>query len=500
MFKSIFKKYIAAFLAIILVSFTLLIIIMNSIVTSYSMDVKRKLMENAAQNIIHALNSTMSIVEKDFNSLVFTGNYMIEEYLKISADNTESLIFITDAEGNILVSSDPFYASKKVSKNIMKDVFVNRDANSYTNSDLGGLYKEKNLNYIYPIVYEITGSGNDVNTQDAGVRVGAIFISSLHAADIIEQMGEALIISLLWVFAVALIAVYLISEKITEPLKEMSNAAKAFAQGKLDVRVPVRGHDEIAELAVAFNNMADSLVKAEDMRRTFLANVSHDLRTPMTTIAGFIDGILDGAIPPEKHSYYLGVIASEVRRLSRLVNSLLDISRMQAGERKFEKVSFDICEMARQIILSFEKRVDEKKLDIAFNCDDEKIYVFADRDAIYQVIYNLCDNAVKFSERSGELAINIIKKDKKILFSVRNTGSGIAKEDQPYLFDRFYKSDKSRGLDKTGVGLGLYIVKTIIDQHEERIWVESEENSYCKFVFTLREGVYIKDNNERTLK
>lgn len=135
------------------------------------------------------------------------------------------------------------------------------------------------------------------------------------------------------------------------------------------------------------------------MRRTFLANVSHDLRTPMTTISGFIDGIIDGAIPPEKHEYYLDVIRTEIRRLSRLVGNLLDITRIQAGERKFNKTAFDICEMARLILISFEQKIDQKKLDVEFECKKEKMIVYADRDAIYQILYNICDNAVKFSKR-----------------------------------------------------------------------------------------------------
>ena len=167
----------------------------------------------------------------------------------------------------------------------------------------------------------------------------------------------------------ALIAVYFISEMVIGPLKNMSRAAKSFAAGRFDVRVPVRGSDEVAELAVAFNNMAESLANLENMRNTFMANVSHDLRTPMTTIAGFIDGIVAGAIPPDKHEYYLGIIASEVRRLSRLVASLLDISRMQAGDRKFSMSRFDICEMTRQILISFEQKIDAKRLEVEFECE-----------------------------------------------------------------------------------------------------------------------------------
>jgi signal transduction histidine kinase len=235
--------------------------------------------------------------------------------------------------------------------------------------------------------------------------------------------------------------------------------------------------------------MADSLENLENMRNTFMANVSHDLRTPMTTISGFIDNILVGAIPPEEQPYYLGIIKEEVRRLSRLVSSLLDISRLQAGDRKFNISSFDICETARLILISFEQMIDEKKLDVDFECDEERIFVKADKDAIYQVLYNVCDNAVKFSSIGGKYKISITlaeeNKQKKVRVSVYNEGEGIPEEDLPFVFERFYKADKSRGMDKKGVGLGMFISKTIIEAHGESIFVESKKDEFCQFTFTL---------------
>jgi signal transduction histidine kinase len=267
----------------------------------------------------------------------------------------------------------------------------------------------------------------------------------------------------------------------------MSHAAKSFAAGKFDVRVPVHGNDEVAELATAMNNMAQSLEALDKMRTSFMANVSHDLRTPMTTISGFIDSILEGAIPAEQQSYYLGIVSEEVKRLSRLVTQLLDLSRIQAGDRKFVSAPFDVCEVSRLILISFEQKIDAKRLEVEFECDDEHMYVLADRDAMYQIVYNLVDNAVKFSREHGALRICIdrVKRGQKIRLRIYNEGQGIAKEDLPYVFERFYKSDKSRGLDKKGVGLGLYIAKTIIEAHHESISVDSEAGAWCEFTFTL---------------
>jgi signal transduction histidine kinase len=298
-------------------------------------------------------------------------------------------------------------------------------------------------------------------------------------------MVKAIVIASLWVMLAALVAVYIITERIIGPLKDMSRMAKEFAAGNYDARVKARGKDEVAQLAVAFNNMAASISKLELMRNTFVANVSHDLRTPMTTISGFIDNILSGAIPAEKRDYYLKLIRTEVQRLARLVSSLLDISRIQAGERRFDRHPFDICEMARRILISFEAKIEEKRLEIGFACDEERIYAVADHDAIYQILYNLCDNAVKFSREGGALTVSLHEDGEKLTVSVYNEGEGIAESDLPFVFERFYKGDKSRGLDKSGAGLGLFIAKTIMDAHNERIWVESEQGVYCRFSFTL---------------
>jgi signal transduction histidine kinase len=217
-----------------------------------------------------------------------------------------------------------------------------------------------------------------------------------------------------------------------------------------------------------------------------MSDVSHDLRSPMTSISGFIDGIIDGVIPPEKHEYYLRIISDEVKRLSRLVTTLLDLSRIQAGKRKFAMSEFDICEMARQILISFEQKINAKKLDVSFEMDEDRMNVIADRDAIYQVLYNLCDNAVKFSADSGRLSISIRRiKGRKVQIEVFNEGAGVSSEDINYVFERFYKSDKSRGLNKSGAGLGLFISKTIMDAHDQKIWVDSEPGKNCCFSFTL---------------
>jgi len=286
----------------------------------------------------------------------------------------------------------------------------------------------------------------------------------------------------------ALIAIYFITERLVSPIRAMSRAARAFAAGKFDVRIESSGNDEVAELATAFNNMANSMQHSTEVQRLFLANVSHDLRTPMTTIKGYIENIQSGAIPQDKVPHYLGVISTEVTRLSRLVSSLLDITKIQAGERKFDIKPFDICEMAREIIIFSEQRLEAKQLDVMFDADRDNMFVNADRESIHQILSNICDNAIKFSKDGGRYEVSIKDAGPKTVVSVYNEGIGIAEEELPYVFDRFYKSDKSRGLDKTGVGLGLFIARTIIEAHNETIKVESEYGKWCRFTFTLQKA------------
>lgn len=480
MFKSVFAKYISAFLLIILISFLIIIAIITSIINNYSKDIKIGIMETAANASGVYLQSEMkNSGSDDLRELTLIYREDIERMLSVISSNSDDLtVLLSDPEGKILVAVGS-ESAEILPQAVVHHSFIEKANNGTHVFQMGkafGIFKAPHLAYGIPIA------------DEDGRVYGNLFVcsSSLIMMDIIEKITRAIVLAILWVMMAAAIAVYFITEKVTGPLKRISLAARQFASGKFDTRVPVSGSDEVAELAVAFNNMAESLDNYDTMRNTFISNVSHDLRTPMTSISGFVDGIIDGVIPPERHDYYLRLVSNEVKRLSRLVASLLDLSRIQAGERKFTMAAFDICEMGRQVIISFEQKIEEKKLDVEFNCDEDNISVLADRDAIYQIMYNLCDNAVKFSAEGGLLKLSITRiKNKKILVSVFNEGQGISSADLPYVFERFYKSDKSRGLNKSGVGLGLYISKTIIDAHGEKIWVESEFEKNCRFSFTL---------------
>jgi signal transduction histidine kinase len=280
-------------------------------------------------------------------------------------------------------------------------------------------------------------------------------------------------------------AIYATTYRWSKPLKMMSAAAKSMAKGDFSRRIPIMSDDEIGELSASFNQMTNSLVQLESMRRSFIANVSHELKTPMTTISGFIDGILDGTIDSDKESYYLNIVSKEVKRLSRLVESMLSLSKLESGENKINPVSFDLCETICNVVISQEQRINEKSINIIGLDGLVSTNICADRDLIYQVIYNLTDNAIKFTNENGNISFSLSQTNDKIVFTINNTGDIIPKNDLPHIFERFYKSDKSRSDKKNSTGLGLYIVKTIIKLHKGTVYVQSNEEIGTTFTVNL---------------
>jgi len=293
------------------------------------------------------------------------------------------------------------------------------------------------------------------------------------------------ILSAVGCLCVAYIGVYFLSKRMTDPLLQISTAAKQFANGDFSYRVNVQSNDEIAELAQTLNDMASALDKLEGSRRSFVANVSHELKTPMTSIAGFIDGILDGTIPKEKEKYYLKIVSDEVRRLSRLVVAMLNMSKIESGDFVMKYHNYDISEQIINVLLTFEQKIEQKNIEI-FGLDKlATTNVNADPDMIYQVIYNIVDNAVKFTNVNGYISVNLTDEDDFVRVSIKNSGNGIKSEELSKIFERFYKVDKSRSLDAKGAGLGLYIVKTMVEMHGGKIWAQSKEPKSAEFIFTL---------------
>lgn len=500
-FKNIYTRYMAIFMAIIILTVTVLGIIITTLIENFSIDSRKKELSNVAVTFETFLGK-ISDSETTLEDKIRERESTLLSALSINFMTTPNCkVLATDKDGNIIMSAFKDEDTGEIQINYGENSTADIEEIKKTTipqETMEEILKEKdismrrNCNGFFSSNVILFASVIENENSDTLGTVIAYTLSS-KKGDMMSAMMRSIIIAVVWISIVALVAIYGVSYSVMKPLREISVAVNEFSRGNFSVRIPVRGNDELADLATSFNNMASALQSKDEMQRSFLSSASHDLRTPMTTIAGFIDGILDGAIPPEKQEYYLTIIKNEIKRLSRLVTSLLDISRLQSGERKFEMKNFNICEMVRQTVISFETQIEIKELDVEFDFDDFDMYVKGDKDAINQVIYNLCHNAIKFSYEKGKYRVSVKDCDKKIKFSIYNEGIGISPEDQPYVFDRFYKGDKSRGLDKTGVGLGLFITKTIIEAHGEKISVQSEYGKNCTFSFTLPKGEKTND-------
>ena len=380
---------------------------------------------------------------------------------------------ICNEQGHVLLTSDERLVGSIVTlpRDLMEDVLTE---GLFEGPHTVGVYAQKQMVVGVPV------------TDGDGMLVG-IVLAVTETTELLEMwrsfIGLFLLTSAI-ILMVSFVTTSLVSMRQIQPIREMVQATRAYADGEFDVRLRTDDlGEEMEELASSFNSMADSLAEMERQRRDFIANVSHELKTPMTTIAGYTDGILDGTIPPARERQYLQIISDESRRLSRLVRRMLDISQIQSKEMK--KTEFDVCESMRLSLLSMEQRILQRELDVEAEIPEDSVMVLGDNDLITQVIYNLLENATKFAVPRSTLYLGLRCTGEKAVVTVRNEGLSIAPEEIPLLFERFHKSDKSRGVDKDGYGLGLYVVKTILDQHKEEITVTSG-GGVTAFAFTVQ--------------
>ncbi len=399
--------------------------------------------------------------------------------LDIISQVTDADVVICDHNGYIILCSDALtgcdHEGWQLNREYLTTVIEN---GSYTATGvIQNLYPDERYVVSSPIL-----NGNQPK--------GIVIVSTPTAAtnQILNRISNIFLTAAAFVVLLAVLAVTAFARRESRPLRDMAKAANAFAHGNLKARVRLEEDysEEMEELALAFNNMALSLQKSEYQRQEFVANVSHELKTPMTTISGYIDGILDGTIPENRREYYLRIVSDETKRLSRLVRSMLDISQLQKEEGipEDKKMHFDLEECAGQVLITFEKKINDKKLDVDVDFPEHPVYTFANRDYVTQVIYNLLDNAVKFCPEGRTLGLKIREGGSKAYISVSNEGDTIPAEELPLVFDRFHKLDKSRSQNRDGWGLGLYIVKTIVCSHGENISVSSKDGK-TEFTFTM---------------
>ena len=419
-------------------------------------------------------------------SYLETGRYLTMEELRsdpgfqqlasFAAMVSDVDFMICDEEGHVLLSTDETLDGRVLTMPADMTRSIMEEGSSSRRDDLDGLYQSKRFVVGVPAV----------NSETLAV-VGEVFaVATMTSLDTMWRGFVGLFFMTSFVsLMIAFMSASIAAMRQVKPIREMAQATRLYAEGDFDVRMRDYGrNDEVGELAASFNNMAESLQQTERQRREFIANISHELKTPMTTIAGYTDGILDGTIPPENERRYLQIISNESRRLSRMVRRMLDVSQLQAIDPLRGGNHFDICESMRRVLISMEQKINDRHLDVDADIPEEPILVLGDNDMITQVIYNLLENATKFAREGTALYLGITAIDGKARVTVRNLGDTIPADELPLLFERFHKSDKSRSEDKDGVGLGLYIVKTILEQHKEKINVTSEDG-VTTFTFSL---------------
>lgn len=481
--KPLFLKYFTIMTALILVSYFVLTSALFVFLSNrWSKEKKETLTDNVTRNAQYCerIFGSCSNDEELNNAMLLVCNNLGVTSGAINAD-----VFFCNVQGKVVLCKESF------SHNFGND----EECKLHKNFDLPDSIMETVENGLYISDEKIPGIF-DERTFLAGapVKVNGKVIGAVFAAEAVdnsfrEYTGNILrmyLSSALFAVSLSFLVVYAFTAKLTNPLQQMSNATKAYAQGDFSKRVAVRGSDEFAELCQSFNRMASALSILESSRRSFVANVSHELKTPMTTIGGFIDGMLDGTIPPERHEEYLQIVSNEIKRLSRLVTSMLNLSKIEAGELEPKYSDFDISSVIIDCMLNFEQAIEKNNITVEGFENIRTVMVHADRDMIHQVIYNLVDNAVKFTPENGTISVFAGENDSnQIYVSIQNTGDGISPEEIGRVFERFYKVDKSRSYDVKSAGLGLYLCKTIVEMHGGKIFAESIEGQFTRVTVLL---------------
>ncbi|SKA95405.1 hypothetical protein SAMN05443428_11825 [Caloramator quimbayensis] len=463
--KSLFTKLITTYFIILVISYSLVAVFLSYWFYSYYKDQKTKELiregvnlNSIVSNYVHGkadaskLKYELSVIDRLLNARI----WLIDNYGYIygySGDETDKIT------GKQITSTEIDEVRKR-------NIIVKTGS-------FKGMFSTPMLTVGMPIII------------DGQVRSVVFLHSPLNEiTNALKRVFFVIWMAAFFAILISAFIIYYFSDRILiKPLGRINETAKLISKGEFDRRVDLTSDDEIGDLAKSFNYMADSLENLEKMRRSFIANISHELRSPMTSINGFLSGIIDGTIPQEKTSYYLKIVYDEIKRLIRLINDLLDLARLESGEFSLSIGTFDINELIRQRIIKFEDKINKKKINVEVVLTGNKLKVKGDRDRIDQVITNLVDNAIKFVPEEGLIEIKTEIKEDRLLVSVFNNGPSIPKDEIAYIWDRFHKVDKARSKGG-GTGLGLSIARQIINQHKQTIWVESGDKG-TKFTFTL---------------
>ena len=363
----------------------------------------------------------------------------------------------------------------------------------YTDPELQQIYQAAragnvhDLNLYQSEGFPILSASRIVTAQDGAECLVLVLDDASDIREINRIVSIRVMLAFLVGALIAVILVYATTNRVTRPFMETNEIVQRYSRGDYSARIPISNIKEATKLAVSFNNMADQLEDLEASRRSFVANVSHELRSPLTSMKGFLEAMQDGTIGPEDHEKYLNIVLSETRRMASMVNDLLDLTRIESGKTALRLEVFDINELIRRTLITFEARIYEKKMEMEVKFAQDQYFVEADNAQISQVLRNLIDNALKYSPDERRLRIATYAMNREVYVAIQDFGYGIPEENVPHVFDRFYKVEKAHTPSKqSGTGLGLSIVKRIIDQHGQTITLKSAKGKGSMFTFTLK--------------
>ncbi len=475
--KTLFTRIFLTMVLVLAASSFLCMALLYSQLGTYAFKTQSEVLVDIAS---HAAELTGQILSEEFDEESDeTARWIIQKNIDMQSRNNNCTVVVLNSNAGIILSSG---STDYIDLNGNHNAQIDKALQGKSASDI--VTKSKN-----GVGMDCFVAAEPFYVENNGEKMlwGAVVVYKpmpeirQTRSNVMRLILMSQIISILIAFLVS----FVLARSIARPISKLNSAAKAVAAGDFTKKIDHKSKDEIGELIASFNHMTDALREIDDTRSNFVSNVSHELRTPMTIISGFVEGIVDGTISEEESGKYLSIVLSESRRLSRLVTELLETSRLESGKTKLVMKPVNINEMLRKGIISYEQAITNKKIDVEAEFMYEDSYALCDEDSIYRVIINLMDNAIKFTPEGGVIRIKSALSGRKVEVSIENTGQGISEKDLSHIWERFYKTDRSRGMDKKGVGLGLYLVKTIINQHNNRIWAESKEGEYTRFTFTL---------------
>ena len=482
---NLFFRYMGFSIASVTISFLVLYIIFLMFVSGNWNSDRMDVLTSNAMVIAEKTASLMSddVTEEDS----YDSALALADTLNTVSDTIEADVFLCDAEGRLVLCRhmvDTQTHTLQTGECETHSGFAM--PSSILNKTSGNGYSTvASLPKPFSGAKQVIGGAQIIRSGMPSGYVYAISTSYNILSPYSKNLTKMFVIAALISLIIMVLLSYVFAAQLVRPMEKMSRLTKQYSKGNFSERLEVRGAKEQQELAESLNDMATSLSVIEDSRKSFIANVSHELKTPMTTIGGFVDGILDGTIPPSEERRYLGIVSSEIKRLARLVVTMLTLSKIEAGEEDLHYSTTDLNQLLFNALLSFESAVDEGGLVIEGFEDLPHIKVQADSELLFQVAYNLFDNAVKFTNKGGTIRVSMEETDGRALISISNTGKGIPEEEIHRIFERFYKVDKSRSEHVKGVGLGLNLARDIVELHGGDIYAESEPGGFTSFRFWI---------------